>query len=385
MATIARPGTTACKIYVGPLTQNTKDMDLWKHFQSVGPIREAVVLKDKQDPTKSRGFGFVVFQEEKHVQEAIEAKNRTNLCGNSITVAVAGSGAPKPEQKERNSDRDWTCGTCSINNFCFRMLCYRCGGPRPADAKNWGTRSTVKAGDWICRGCHKVNLPFHRECRHCAKPLEVPVEEKAPVAENVPDVQLFSPKDTALMTSHASNFVASIGASSCGIVGQANMGAGSYGNMGGVHNAVHDFSGGMPGGGRGRGVVDADGVVVGSGRGKGYDADGIKIKLKHSDWQCPVCWAPNNKYREQCNINGCEGKKPPRKGQTSVAEVGQNLRRMKYEDGDWECAICANHNFKNRDTCNGNRCTEKRPFTTAPVATKQQQRVTIAPKEWSWY
>jgi len=388
MSTVARPGTTACKIYVGPLSQNTKDIDLWKHFQDVGPIREAVVLKDKLDPTKSRGFGFVVFQEESHVQVAIDTKNRTNLIGNSITVAVAGtSGAKKEPQEQRSTDRDWTCASCSINNFSFRVLCYRCGGPRPASAKNWGNRSSVKAGDWICKGCHKGNFPFHRECRHCQKPIEVPADEQAPAADAAPQ-PLFSPHDTALMANQASNFVASIGAKS-GF--QGGVGAGSFGSMGGVHGAVHNFSGrggaGVTAGG-GRGFVGADGVTaVGSGRGKGYDAEGNKIKLKHSDWQCPVCWAPNNKYREQCNINGCVGKKPPmmRRNQPSVDEVGQNLRRMKWEDGDWECPTCGNHNFKNRDTCNASRCEENRPFTPAPVISKQQQRSIIAPKEWSWY
>ena len=76
------------KLFVGSLSWGTNDDALRDAFAVHGEIREAVVITDR-DTGRSRGFGFVTFEDEEAADKAIAALNGTELDGRTIRVDVA--------------------------------------------------------------------------------------------------------------------------------------------------------------------------------------------------------------------------------------------------------------------------------------------------------
>jgi RNA recognition motif-containing protein len=84
----------AKKLFVGSLSWNTTDEGLREAFAPFGEIAEAVVVSDR-DTGRSRGFGFVTFEDDEAAEQAVAALNGTELDGRTIRVDVA-------QAKERN-------------------------------------------------------------------------------------------------------------------------------------------------------------------------------------------------------------------------------------------------------------------------------------------
>ncbi|KAL2511914.1 Serine decarboxylase [Abeliophyllum distichum] len=76
------------RCFIGGLSWSTSDRDLKKAFDKFGHLLEAKVAVDK-DSGRSRGFGFVSFDEKNAMEEAIEAMNGIDLDGRTITVDKA--------------------------------------------------------------------------------------------------------------------------------------------------------------------------------------------------------------------------------------------------------------------------------------------------------
>ena len=70
----------ANKIFVGNLSWNIDDDSLAEEFGRYGDIRDAKVVTDRETG-KSRGFGFVTFDEN---QSAQDVANETTLDANAI-------------------------------------------------------------------------------------------------------------------------------------------------------------------------------------------------------------------------------------------------------------------------------------------------------------
>jgi RNA recognition motif-containing protein len=81
------------KLFVGSLSWNTDDRQLREAFAVHGEVTEAVVITDR-DSGRSRGFGFVTFEDDEVADKAIAALNNTELDGRTIRVDVA-------QQKQR--------------------------------------------------------------------------------------------------------------------------------------------------------------------------------------------------------------------------------------------------------------------------------------------
>jgi len=73
------------KIFVGGLSWDTNDQGLNQAFSRFGGIEEAKVITDRETG-RSRGFGFVTFDTEEAVQEAVNEMNGTELDGRTIKV-----------------------------------------------------------------------------------------------------------------------------------------------------------------------------------------------------------------------------------------------------------------------------------------------------------
>ncbi len=76
------------KLFVGSLSWDTNDEGLRNAFGAHGEISEAVVISDR-DTGRSRGFGFVTFEDDEAADKAIAALNGTELDGRTIRVDVA--------------------------------------------------------------------------------------------------------------------------------------------------------------------------------------------------------------------------------------------------------------------------------------------------------
>ncbi len=76
------------KLFVGSLSWNTDDNGLQEAFAPFGEISEAKVITDR-DSGRSRGFGFVTFEDDEAADKAIAALNDTDLDGRTIRVNVA--------------------------------------------------------------------------------------------------------------------------------------------------------------------------------------------------------------------------------------------------------------------------------------------------------
>ncbi|MCB9613583.1 MAG: RNA-binding protein [Sandaracinus sp.] len=82
------------KVFVGGLSWGTNDDQLFRAFEKFGSVVEARVITDR-DTGRSRGFGFVTFDDATAAQSAIEGMDGKTLDGRAIRVNEATERAPR--------------------------------------------------------------------------------------------------------------------------------------------------------------------------------------------------------------------------------------------------------------------------------------------------
>lgn len=75
----------AKKLFVGGLSFNTTEESLRQTFSSFGTLVEAKIITDR-DSGRSRGFGFVSFDNDEDAEQALQKVNGTELDGRMIRV-----------------------------------------------------------------------------------------------------------------------------------------------------------------------------------------------------------------------------------------------------------------------------------------------------------
>lgn len=78
----------ANKLFVGNLSWDTNDDSLRDFFSEMGNVVSAQVIKDR-NTGRSRGFGFVEFDNADSAKKAMEELNGKNLDGREINVNEA--------------------------------------------------------------------------------------------------------------------------------------------------------------------------------------------------------------------------------------------------------------------------------------------------------
>ncbi|XP_022768580.1 glycine-rich RNA-binding protein RZ1A-like [Durio zibethinus] len=129
------PEDVEYRCFIGNLSWTTSDRDLKDAFEKFGNLLEAKVAVDKFSG-RSRGFGFVTFDDKMAMEEAIEAMNGMDLDGRNITVDRAkphqGSGrdydGDHNRDRGRDHDRDRNRGYDS-GHRPNGGECYKCGKP----------------------------------------------------------------------------------------------------------------------------------------------------------------------------------------------------------------------------------------------------------------
>ena len=84
----------AKKLFVGNLPFSMADADLNSIFSAYGAVTSANVVIDKFSK-RSKGFGFVEFENEDDAAKAMEALNNSEQMGRNIAVKEA---LPKPDR-----------------------------------------------------------------------------------------------------------------------------------------------------------------------------------------------------------------------------------------------------------------------------------------------
>jgi RNA recognition motif-containing protein len=93
---------TTAKLYVGNLSYDAAESDLFDLFSKVGEVKNVEVAKDRHSG-RSKGFGFVEMAALETAKEAAAKYNRTDFLGRQIVVSGAKlekRSAPAPRENE---------------------------------------------------------------------------------------------------------------------------------------------------------------------------------------------------------------------------------------------------------------------------------------------
>lgn len=94
------------KLFVGGLPFATTDDELQELFATHGTVASATVIKDR-DTGRSKGFGFVEFENDDEGKAAEKALNGADLGGRSITVNQARPREERPRRSFGGGNRSW--------------------------------------------------------------------------------------------------------------------------------------------------------------------------------------------------------------------------------------------------------------------------------------
>jgi cold-inducible RNA-binding protein len=83
------------KLFVGGLPFATTDDELNQMFAAHGTVASATVVRDR-DSGRSKGFGFVEYENDEEGKAAEKALNGSDLGGRTISVAEA-----RPREERR--------------------------------------------------------------------------------------------------------------------------------------------------------------------------------------------------------------------------------------------------------------------------------------------
>lgn len=91
-------------LFIGSLAYSTTDDSLKAHFEQVGPVASARVVTDR-DTGRSKGFGFVEFENEADNQKSIDQLDGKELDGRTINVSLARPKEDRPRRDFNGGDR----------------------------------------------------------------------------------------------------------------------------------------------------------------------------------------------------------------------------------------------------------------------------------------
>lgn len=89
-------------LFIGSLAYATTDDGLKAFFEQIGTVTSARVITDR-DSGRSKGFGFVQFENEDDNQKAIDQLDGKELDGRTISVSMA---RPKEDRPRREFGGD---------------------------------------------------------------------------------------------------------------------------------------------------------------------------------------------------------------------------------------------------------------------------------------
>ena len=92
-------------LFIGSLAYATNDDSLKAFFEQIAPVASARVITDR-DTGRSKGFGFVEFEDASNNQKAVDELNGKELDGRAINVSIARPKEDKPRRDFGGGDRN---------------------------------------------------------------------------------------------------------------------------------------------------------------------------------------------------------------------------------------------------------------------------------------
>lgn len=96
---ISKVFSMAKKLYVGGLPYSTTDERLREVFAQAGTVSSATIIMDRMSG-RSKGFGFVEFENDDEAMKAIEMWNGKELDGRTLTVNEARPLEARPPRRQ---------------------------------------------------------------------------------------------------------------------------------------------------------------------------------------------------------------------------------------------------------------------------------------------
>ena len=87
------------KLFVAGLPNDFDDVDLKEMFELYGTVNSAKIVMDRETG-KSKGFGFVEFEDDDAAKAAIDKLNNSDIQGRTIVVSEARPLEPRPPRRE---------------------------------------------------------------------------------------------------------------------------------------------------------------------------------------------------------------------------------------------------------------------------------------------
>jgi RNA recognition motif-containing protein len=94
----------ATKLFVGSLPWAVDDAQLEEMFSSFGQVTSAKVIVDRET-NRSKGFGFVEFDDDNAAKAAIDKLNNTEMNGRNIVVNEARPQEPRAPRRDFGDKR----------------------------------------------------------------------------------------------------------------------------------------------------------------------------------------------------------------------------------------------------------------------------------------
>lgn len=94
----------ATKLFVGSLPYSITDDDLADLFKDFGTVASAKVIFDR-DTNRSKGFGFVEFEDDAAAKAAIDGLNNKEVQGRTIVVNEARPQEARPPRRDFGDNR----------------------------------------------------------------------------------------------------------------------------------------------------------------------------------------------------------------------------------------------------------------------------------------
>ena len=94
------------KLFVGGLPFTTTDDELQQVFAEFGTVASAKVITDR-DTGRSKGFGFVEFENDDEGKKAEAAMNGKEIGGRSVTVNEARPKQPREDRGGFGGNKNW--------------------------------------------------------------------------------------------------------------------------------------------------------------------------------------------------------------------------------------------------------------------------------------
>merc|ERR1712147_46608 len=92
---------TVAKLFVGGLSWNSNEESIKAYFEKFGPVQEVALKKNREDPTKHRGFCFVKFTTQESADDVLSQQEPHYIDGMKVDAKSVCPPGVKPETRTK--------------------------------------------------------------------------------------------------------------------------------------------------------------------------------------------------------------------------------------------------------------------------------------------